>query len=380
MRRLNWLKLLTIVVLVLSAAGGRAEPAPAGPESPATAQAAPEALAGPPAEAGHAAVAGDHGGPSGEIHGVGAVAGETRVEEPGEGHGAESGAGHGAGHGEGHGEAHAEEHGAHPPTLVTLVAGLLQGDRPEPTRAAAFLLRFQAPIFSGLIAIGLMTVLVRVATRRREHPGRLQVAVELVFEGLYNIFRAVIGEQARRYTPYLGTLFLFILINNLAGLVPFLYASTSVINTTVALAICTFLYVQATGIRENGILGYLHHMAGSPRSGMEWGFSLLLFPLHLLGEFIKPLSLSLRLYGNIFGEETLTATFIVLGAGVFGARAPVGFPLQVPFMFLGMLTSTIQALVFTLLSTVYIALMLPHHDHGHEMETGRGGAAAAHGH
>lgn len=375
-RRLTWLKLLAIAVLVLGAAGARAETAPAGHGSPSP---APAAQATSPVDAGRAAAAANHGGPAVEAPGGEAPAGETLGEAHAEMLDETHGETPGAAHGEAHAE-HGEEHGAHPPTLVTLLAGALQGDRPEPTPAAAFLLRFQAPIFSGLIAIGLMTVLVRVATRRREQPGRLQMAVELVFEGLYNIFRAVIGEQARRYTPYLGTLFLFILINNLAGLVPFLYASTSVINTTVALAICTFLYVQATGIRENGILGYLHHMAGSPRSGMEWGFSLLLFPLHLLGEFIKPLSLSLRLYGNIFGEETLTATFIVLGAGVFGAHAPVGFPLQIPFMFLGMLTSTIQALVFTLLSTVYIALMLPHHDHGHEAEAGHGGAAAAPGH
>ena len=100
------------------------------------------------------------------------------------------------------------------------------------------------------------------------------------------------------------------------------------------------------------------------RSPMEWGFSVLLFPLHVLGEFIKPMSLSLRLFGNIFGEETLTATFIVLGAGMLaGLHSPVGIPIQVPIMFLGMLTSTIQALVFTLLATVYIALMLPHHEH-----------------
>jgi F-type H+-transporting ATPase subunit a len=143
-----------------------------------------------------------------------------------------------------------------------------------------------------------------------------------------------------------------------------MHSSTSSINTTAALAICTFLYVQGIGIKENGILGYLHHMAGSPRSGLEWGFSVLLFPLHLLGEFIKPMSLSLRLFGNIFGEDALIATMVVLGAGLFaGFHVPVGLPLQVPFVFLAMLTSTIQALVFALLSTVYIALMLPHGDH-----------------
>ena len=103
---------------------------------------------------------------------------------------------------------------------------------------------------------------------------------------------------------------------------------------------------------------------------MDWGFSLLLFPLHLLGELIKPISLSLRLFGNIFGEHTLVATMVILGGGVMvgltGSDYIPGLPLQFPFYFLGLLSSTIQALVFTLLATVYIALWLPHGDHGEE--------------
>ncbi|MHA1154187.1 MAG: F0F1 ATP synthase subunit A, partial [Alphaproteobacteria bacterium] len=163
-----------------------------------------------------------------------------------------------------------------------------------------------------------------------------------------------------------GTLFIFILINNFMGLVPFFHASTSSINTTVALALCTFLYVQFTGIKENGPLGYLHHMAGSPRSGLEWGFVVLMFPLHVLGEFIKPLSLSLRLFGNVMGEDKLIAVFVVLGASMLAfMNSPIGIPIQVPIVFLALMTSTIQALVFTLLSTIYIALMLPHGEHEH---------------
>jgi F-type H+-transporting ATPase subunit a len=190
---------------------------------------------------------------------------------------------------------------------------------------------------------------------------------ELIIGGLFSLFEIILGKSARRFTPYLGTLFLFILINNLMGLIPFMHSSTSAINTTVALAICTFFLVQGVGIKENGILGYLHHMAGSPKTAMDWGFSVLLFPLHVLGEFIKPMSLSLRLFGNIFGEDVLIATMVVLGAGLFaGMHIPVGLPFQIPFVFLAMLTSTIQALVFTLLSTVYIALMLPHEEHGEE--------------
>ncbi len=232
------------------------------------------------------------------------------------------------------GEGHGEEHAVN---LVTLVAKLAQGGRPEPTRASTFMMRFQAQLFAALVAILLITVLSRVAAKRTDHPGRLQAAVEMMFDGLYGLFRSVMGPAARAYTPYLGTLFLFILFNNLLGMVPLMFAATSVLNTTIGLALCTFFYVQGIGIRKNGVLGYLHHLAGSPRNGMEWGFSLLLFPLHVLGEFIKPMSLSLRLYGNIFGEETLVATFIVLGAGMLaGLHVPVGLPIQVPLMFLGL--------------------------------------------
>jgi len=267
------------------------------------------------------------------------------------------------------GEAHGDAHGGDPYHLINLigvVTGLMRSGGEDPA-AATFLTRFQDPIFSAVAALIIVLIFARVYTRRTQDPTRLQAAVEIVVDGLYNMFEAVIGPSARRYTPYLGTLFLFILINNLMGLVPLMHASTSSINTTLALALCTFFYVQYIGIKENGIGGYLHHLAGSPSSGVEWAFVPLMFPLELLGEFIKPVSLSLRLFGNVMGEDKLIAVFIILGAGMLSAlHAPFGIPIQVPIMFLALLTSTIQALVFTLLSTVYIALMLPHHDHGDE--------------
>ena len=160
-------------------------------------------------------------------------------------------------------------------------------------------------------------------------------------------------------------------------MLPLGHASTSSTSTTFALSILVFIYVQGIALKENGLLGYLHHMAGSPKTGMDWGFSILLFPLHLLGEFIKPISLALRLFGNIFGEDTLVATMVILGYIVMklvgGFVLPAdsvvygylpGVPLQLPFYFLGLLSGTIQALVFSLLATVYIALWLPHDDHG----------------
>lgn len=263
-----------------------------------------------------------------------------------------------AAHGDAHGDAHGAAHDPyHLPNFISLFFGdKLPADHPG----------YLDTLFSALAALLIMTVLLRVAATPTDSPGRFQVAVEMLVDGLYGIVESAIGPTARRYTPYLGTLFIFILVNNFMGLIPFLHASTSSMNTTVALAVCTFLYVQFVGIKENGPLGYLHHMCGSPRSGLEWGFVPLMFPLHVLGEFIKPLSLSLRLFGNVMGEDKLIAVFVVLGAGMLSfAKVPFGLPIQVPIMFLALLTSTIQALVFTLLSTIYIALMLPHEEHAH---------------
>jgi len=281
------------------------------------------------------------------------------------------------GHGEAvHGEGHAEEHSSIP-HLQNLVTGWIGPLLPD--SVAANLDAFIDPIYSLSVIICLSLFFITLS-RKLSHrqPGRSQAAAEILLGGLYNLFRAIIGDTARRYTPYLGTLFIFILFNNLMGILPLGHAATSNFSTTTfALGAMTFFYVQGIALKENGILGYLHHMAGSPKTGMDWGFSILLFPLHLIGELIKPVSLALRLFGNIFGEDTLVATMVILGylisKGIGGAFLPEGHaafgflpgvPLQLPFYFLGLLSSTIQALVFTLLATVYIALWLPHGDHG----------------
>ncbi len=302
-------------------------------------------------------------------------------------------AGHDAAHeeaavgmaGEGHGEADVEghaagEHGAeaheagppHLPNLLTVISPLV------PESVAAFLEHYENPIFSMFVALLVAIFFIWLAGRLSvRNPGRTQMLVELFFGWLYDLFKAVLGDEARRYTPYLGTLFIFILANNLFGMVPLGHSATSSFaTTTFALGMLTFFYVQGIALKKNGFLGYLHHMAGSPTCGLEWGFSVLLFPLHLLGELIKPISLSLRLFGNIFGEDALVATMVMLGTAIIynltSSSFVPGLPLQFPFYFLGLLSSTIQALVFTLLSTVYIALWLPHGDHE--------GHGEAHGH
>ncbi len=235
-----------------------------------------------------------------------------------------------------------------------------------------FLHHFENPFFSA-VAIFILVFVARQATRKTQMvPGKLQNLVEMAVESLDDFVTGVMGPAGRRFTPFIGTLFLYILVQNLIGIVPGMKAPTSSINTTVALALTVFFYVQYTAIRMNGILGYLDHLAGSPRPHGVIGFLIALvsvpfnFVLHTLGELTKPLSLSLRLFGNIFGEDVLIGQMLVLGVAALAfMHSPVGLPLQFPFYLLAILTSTIQALVFSLLSTIYIFLMFPHAEEGH---------------
>ena len=227
-----------------------------------------------------------------------------------------------------------------------------------------FLHQWENVAFS-LIAGFFLIALSFLATRKKSLiPDPLQNILELAVESLENLVTGIIGPRGRAYVPFIGTLFLYILTQNCMGLVPGMKAPTSSLNTTAGLAICVFFYVQGVGIKENGIFGYIDHLMGSPRDLVGWIMVPLNLPLHILEELIKPMSLSLRLFGNILGEDALIAAFVGLGIlAVSFIHSPVGLPLQFPFMLLSILLGTIQALVFSLLSTIYISLMLPSSAH-----------------
>ena len=164
---------------------------------------------------------------------------------------------------------------------------------------------------------------------------------------------------------YLGLLMNCLILGWVTKAMTSIVAATLGVSDQKALAICVFLYVQFTGIRNFGILGYMHHLAGSPKSTVEWCLVPLNLPLHIIGELARPVSLSLRLFGNISGEDMLLAIFATLGVSVLSfMHVPIGLPLHLPFIFLAMLTAFVQALVFTLLTTIYFSLM-SHHDEEH---------------
>jgi F-type H+-transporting ATPase subunit a len=207
-------------------------------------------------------------------------------------------------------------------------------------------------------------------------PTRAQVLVETLVDAFDNFVQGILGEKnGRVYLPYVGTLFLLILLLNLMGIVPTMRAPTAYILVTVSLALSTLLVVQFTAWVRLGPLTYLHHLAGSPQTPVQWVLSPLFLILEALSDFvIKPLSLSLRLMGNIFGKDILLGSFLFMGIALLGLIVPgadkfAGLPLSLPFYFLALLLSAIQALIFALLSTIYILLVLPHdhdhHDEGH---------------
>jgi len=203
-------------------------------------------------------------------------------------------------------------------------------------------------------------------------PGPFQNAVEWMVESMEEVCGGLLGpEHIKRHFPIIGALFFYILTINMLGIIPGMKSATSSLDLTLALALITFLYVQFWGIRNLGIVGYLDHLAGSPRDAIGWMMLPVMLPVHILGELAKPVSLSCRLFGNIFGEDTLIVVFVgatalCLKASLAALAVPPMAGITALFMMLQTLTSIVQALIFSLLATVYLYMMLPHETHATE--------------
>ena len=259
----------------------------------------------------------------------------------------------------------------HPPTLLNIVADLLEGESLHDANdarnpVARFLLNYKGPIYSFFITALLAVVFITGTRSMTLIPGRFQNFLEWVIESLAGFLEGVLGPEGRKFIPFLGTLFLYIYVQNICGLIPLGFTPTSMLETTASMAILVFVSVQVVAVRSMGFVGYLKHLAGDPEDALGWAMVPLLLPIHIVGELARPLSLSMRLFGNMMGEEMLLAVFMGIGVSMLAfTHLPVGFPLHIPFLFLALLTTFIQALVFTVLSTIYFALVLPHPKEAH---------------
>ena len=208
----------------------------------------------------------------------------------------------------------------------------------------------QAPI-SNAFAMELLTValllLYFVAVRVSlsvEKPGAVQHSAEMIHEFVSGQAESVIGHGFQRYIGYLTVLALFILIMNLLGLVPGLESPTAVVTVPLGLALCTFLYYNYHGIRENGG-GYIKQFLGP-----VWWLAPLLFPIEVVSHFTRVLSLTVRLYANLFAGDLVTLAFFSL--------VPIGIPLI--FMSLHLGVALVQTYVFMLLAAIYLSLAVAH--------------------
>lgn len=209
-----------------------------------------------------------------------------------------------------------------------------------------------------ILVVVLLSLGVIIASRKLvlRNPGKGQMFLEYCVAALDNFVRGIVGNEAKTLTPIIGTIFIFILVMNLWGLIPGFTSPTANINTPCSLAIFAFLLVQYYGFRKNGIR-YLKHFLGEPL----W-LAPLMFPIHLIGELARPLSLTIRLFGNIFGEDMVIAILILIVTSVLGK---ILLPLQFPMMLFAIFTSFVQALVFSMLTSIYISVAIADHGEGH---------------
>jgi F-type H+-transporting ATPase subunit a len=176
-------------------------------------------------------------------------------------------------------------------------------------------------------------------------PSKRQSLLEMIVGLFDGIIVDTIGEDGRKYLPVVGSVGIFIFTSNMLGLIPGFMSPTSKLNVTIGCALVVFTYYHWQGIKAQGVFKYIKTFAG-PIPAM----APLMIPIELISHFSRPLSLSMRLFGNIFSEDLL----IVIIASI------IPYVLPLPFMALSIFTAIVQSFVFVLLSCIYIAGAVSH--------------------
>jgi F-type H+-transporting ATPase subunit a len=177
-----------------------------------------------------------------------------------------------------------------------------------------------------------------------DSPGKTQHTFELAYDFFHASAEEVVGHGGAQYLPFFGTIFIFILFMNLIGLIPFFEAPTMYPMVALGLAVCTFFFYHFAGLRVHG-LGYIKQFLGP-----FWWLAWLMLPIELISHFARPLSLTVRLYANMFAGEQVYLTFVMLTK------------LLLPVIFIGLhfFVAFLQAYIFMLLAMVYVGGAVSH--------------------
>ena len=197
-----------------------------------------------------------------------------------------------------------------------------------------------------LVAAGLVVFFIAVRTALSvEKPNPAQQVAEMIHEAIGDLGDQIIGHGYERFQAFVTCIFLFVLLNNLLGLIPGITTPTSRPWVPLGLAVLTFLYYNFHGVRVQGPIGYLKHFAGP-----LWWLAPLMFPIEIISHLARMMSLTIRLYANMFASDLLTLVWFSL------------IPIVWPSVFLGLhlAVSVIQAFVFMLLSMIYLSMAVSH--------------------
>jgi len=179
-----------------------------------------------------------------------------------------------------------------------------------------------------------------LATRRMNIlPGRFQNVMEVIIGGFDSLLADTMGHEGRKFFPLIATLGLYILTSNLLGMIPGFESPTANLNTTVSMAVVVFVMTHIVGVKVHGVKYFKHFL------GPVWWLTPIMIPIEIISHLARPLSLSVRLFGNIMGEDKVLAVVLLL--------VPLLVPL--PVFVLMIFTSCIQTFVFMLLAMMYIA-------------------------
>jgi len=225
-----------------------------------------------------------------------------------------------------------------------------------------------------VLLVGTLLALILRSRLSVEKPGAMQQVAELLLTnplgfGIKDLLEENVHHGASQFIPFVGSISVFVLLSNLMGAFPssFLKAPTGIVSVPLSCAVLTFLYFNWQGIRRLGLGHYLLTFAGSPKDPGAWILAVLLFPVELISTTARVLSLTVRLWANMFASDLIYLIFlgILAGGATFGwSKSPVlgiilgVFPATIPVLFIGLhiFVSLIQAYIFTVLPSVYLGL------------------------
>jgi F-type H+-transporting ATPase subunit a len=230
----------------------------------------------------------------------------------------------------------------HPFVFFDWVVKLFLGTptTPEEVEHVHHVVEMLRPVtYTWLVMVMLIVVALLVKNNIKTIPTGLQNFLEPVIDGIANMIEETMGHKGMAYFPLIATIAFFILTSNLIALIPGFFPPTANLNTNAAMALTVFSMTHIVGIKEHG-LGYFKHFCGP----VIW-LAPLIVPIEIVGHLARPLSLTLRLFGNMYGHEIVLMIFFGL----------VPFLVPLPMMLMGVLVAFIQTFVFMLLSMIYIA-------------------------